>query len=549
MFERRTDKMTKINKVLTVLVFLLLASVSVYAAEFNVTDFGAVADGNTDCAEAIQEALDAAGKAGGGKVIIPGAQKPYIVSKTVKIAYSHIELIGQGATLQLADYVLKNSLDDVLRIKGRDIKGIIVRGLTVDANYWNQNNTVEAVTKGKPRTKHIKPRGIRVEHVHNILLDNVHVKRAWVALAFSRGVVGGEARDCTVSQWHNDGFDAGNGAEKIHFLRCKAHNTYSNVEFPGSRDSPWEIEDGVKDITLTECVIENAPGGFKLRSHRGTRDNKPKINKNIRFIRCRGSFNIQGYNYLVRTEDVLLEDCQGGSVYCINGADDVIIKGGRFGRITLKWPRKLRIVGASANEIHIWAQERHDGKETFRPDITLENLQVQYVPLIAGDRSMVTIIGDWEKNCEEKVDKYFRAEEFLIKDRFKRHVVSSENVEQVIVAHKGKGYLLFKGRGEGFVIWKVKREAPIAKCTFNCSTHVSFKNDGRHMIFSVSTDEGKRWKDILIHKPNSEAASEVYGGGAFDISEHVKDSKQFLLRVSFHGGGRVNSIGIRTVPE
>ncbi|MBN1973341.1 MAG: glycoside hydrolase family 28 protein [Sedimentisphaerales bacterium] len=39
--------------------------------EFNITDFGAVGDGKTDCTESIKKAIASASRAGGGKVIIP----------------------------------------------------------------------------------------------------------------------------------------------------------------------------------------------------------------------------------------------------------------------------------------------------------------------------------------------------------------------------------------------------------------------------------------------------------------------------------------------
>lgn len=40
--------------------------------EYNILSCGAVADGRTNCATAIQNAVDTASAAGGGRVIIPG---------------------------------------------------------------------------------------------------------------------------------------------------------------------------------------------------------------------------------------------------------------------------------------------------------------------------------------------------------------------------------------------------------------------------------------------------------------------------------------------
>ena len=53
------------------------------ATVFDVRKYGAAADGNTDDSKAIQKALDAAGKAGGGVVLLP--RGTYLIAKTLKM--------------------------------------------------------------------------------------------------------------------------------------------------------------------------------------------------------------------------------------------------------------------------------------------------------------------------------------------------------------------------------------------------------------------------------------------------------------------------------
>ena len=53
----------------TAIIFLF--STSLFAAELDVTDFGAVGDGQTDCTAAFQKALDTAGDMGGNIVNVP----------------------------------------------------------------------------------------------------------------------------------------------------------------------------------------------------------------------------------------------------------------------------------------------------------------------------------------------------------------------------------------------------------------------------------------------------------------------------------------------
>lgn len=77
---------------------------------FNITDFGAVADGKTDCTEAIQKALDEAGKCG-GTVIVPSGEflcgyikVPRAVSMEGSFAWTYREYGGS---------ILKLCRDDV----------------------------------------------------------------------------------------------------------------------------------------------------------------------------------------------------------------------------------------------------------------------------------------------------------------------------------------------------------------------------------------------------------------------------------------------------
>jgi len=126
---------------LSLVVAACLAYPAFAAKEYNIADFGAVADGRSDCAEAIQKALDTAGKHGGGRVVIPAADKPYLVRRTIRMSYSNVQLLGTGATLQLADNSIKGSNCHVLDVtggSGQPITGVGVCGLTIDGNFWNQ---------------------------------------------------------------------------------------------------------------------------------------------------------------------------------------------------------------------------------------------------------------------------------------------------------------------------------------------------------------------------------------------------------------------------
>ena len=542
--------------VLAAIALLAATARAAQAADISVLDFGAVADGKTDCADAIAKALAAAGKAGGGRVILPAAKQPYLVGRTVRVAQSNVEFLGQGATLKMADTAIASSKSHALHLSGSKtapIRNVTVRGLTVDANFWNQKNTVPRTRRGKTVQVFLKPRGILVEYAQNALLDKVHVRRAWVSLAFGRGVVNGEARDCTVSQWHNDGFDAAQAARDIRFTRCKAFSARhgANGGLSGRRDGAWEIEEGVRDVTMTDCVVEGTDAiGFKLRSH-----NTVTVNRNVRFIRCKvlppstTGWLILGRDHDTRTVGALLEECEtAGGVLCANGAEDVTIKGGRFGSVTLRWPRSAVVEGARMGQVNIWAEETSDGKEAFRPKITLKNVQVSDVPLIIGDKSMVTVVGDIPTRLPGDPKDHFYGETFWSKERFEERALQTKNVRLVIHERKRQGRLEGEGSKDGFVVWRIKRDAPVKQCLVGYYSYVPFR-EKRRIVFSVSLDDGKTWRDAHVRQPASAAGADVWGGGAVDLSGIVSGKRQFLLKIAFvNGGGRIFSLALSTTP-
>ena len=63
---------------------------------YNIVDFGAVPDGKTLCTSAIQAAVDACAKSGGGKVIVPAGR--FLTSAIFLKSHVEVEILA-GATL------------------------------------------------------------------------------------------------------------------------------------------------------------------------------------------------------------------------------------------------------------------------------------------------------------------------------------------------------------------------------------------------------------------------------------------------------------------
>ena len=66
--------------------------------DFNITDFGAIPDGQTDCRSSILDAISACHKAGGGRVIIPAGD---YISEGPLLLKSNVNLhLQEGAYLK-----------------------------------------------------------------------------------------------------------------------------------------------------------------------------------------------------------------------------------------------------------------------------------------------------------------------------------------------------------------------------------------------------------------------------------------------------------------
>ena len=75
---------------------LASASVDADAPLFDVTQHGARADGTSDCTAAIAETIEAAARTGGGTILIPPAEKPYMISDSINLHSDNLHLSGTG---------------------------------------------------------------------------------------------------------------------------------------------------------------------------------------------------------------------------------------------------------------------------------------------------------------------------------------------------------------------------------------------------------------------------------------------------------------------
>ena len=378
----------------------------------DVRDFGAKADGKTDDAPAIQRAISQVSKSG-GRVVFPPATSPYIIRTSLVVEADNVDMHGPGATIKLADEASRDSIIDCIVIRGttqRPVSGVRIHGLTIDANYWKQTGSAN-------------PRGIDSDWATSLVIDNVTIKRPFVGLTFGLGVTHSEARDCTITQWHNDAFDvSGDGQEDrthhIKFIRCRAVKSPNEDDggLSGRRHNAWEIEDGCRDVELIDCAVEDAGGtGFGVRNHAWPH---PVTTQRVTFTRCktrnvRSGWSVRGTDHQVIVTGVKLHRCQSDAVSStiVQGVDHVVITDSHFSGLLLLGMRstqaaELQLAHRPARDVTIRnttigrfkanLNSASNGKADYQPIVKLMNVKAA-VAQVFGNLESLTM-----KDCQFK---------------------------------------------------------------------------------------------------------------------------------------------------
>ena len=204
---------------------------------YNVLAYGAVGDGVTDCATAINNALSAANTAGGGVVYLPAGT--YLVGATLTL-YSLIHLRGDGPHVTIIK--LKNAANvDVIQgasfatLTGTNnasagINEFSIENLTVDANKANN-------TSGY---------GIRL-YGYNYLLSHVQIQNAT-----NDGLYSEWARAANVSP-------VGDSLE-ARLFDVKSHdNKGHGITWAGPHDSLWDAV-----ITYQNGTADDGHAGMNI---------------------------------------------------------------------------------------------------------------------------------------------------------------------------------------------------------------------------------------------------------------------------------------------
>ncbi|WP_282133460.1 glycoside hydrolase family 28 protein [Cellulophaga baltica] len=246
-----------------ILLFFIGFQLQVFATDFSVLHYGAKADGITKDTKAVQAAIDACTKNGGGNVIIPAGKT--VVIGTIYLKNFVTLYIENGAVLlgspDIEDYTTdthKNTYKnephmDRCLIFARDAKSFAIKGLgTIDANGHPKYFTKE---KGG------RPMMMRFLNCSNIQLKEVTLTNpaAWTSawLYCDQIVVDGIKIISRVNN-NGDGLDF-DGCTNVRVANSSFDTSDDAICLQTSRpDKPC------KDIVITNCVFTSKWAAMRI---------------------------------------------------------------------------------------------------------------------------------------------------------------------------------------------------------------------------------------------------------------------------------------------
>lgn len=278
---------------------------SSFAAEFNVRDHGAKGDGVTFDTAAIQKALDASGKAGGGTVRFPAGT---YLSQPLTLRTKTTVQLDEGATLLAStnqqdfmkapgDWTKATSSDFIPLLAGKDLEDIAFTGKgVIDGSgevWWEEaekaRQKVSGYTLPRPnlftlqRCRNIRLTGITLRdspkfhfvpsECENIAIEGITVLAPERA-ANTDGIDPSNSRNVTITRCFIDVGDdniAIKSGKKVAGREFGCENiTVTDCTFKHGHGMSIgsETVGGVRNVTVRNCTFENTDNGLRIKSRR-----------------------------------------------------------------------------------------------------------------------------------------------------------------------------------------------------------------------------------------------------------------------------------------
>ncbi len=288
-----------VKLILTIITLAL--STGLYAADFNIVAYGAKGDGIVLNTDAIQKAIDACTKSGGGKVIFPEGR---FLSGTIALKSNVTLQFQKGAVLlgstDVNDYQNLDPFTEGLGINvgwalvvAVDAKNIGIEGEGIIDGQGAAVKAKQILTDTRPEGQRWgrRPFLLQIVRCDGVTLDGIalHYSAAWTSHYFqTRHISIKNIKIVSVGVAHNDGIDIDgcqdvqikdsdieSGDDAVCFKTTSSKMPCSNIVISGMRlkSSQGAIKMGTESmaafehIKISNCYIYNTNnGGIKLLS-------------------------------------------------------------------------------------------------------------------------------------------------------------------------------------------------------------------------------------------------------------------------------------------
>lgn len=259
--------------------FILISSCIYKSAnkkEFDISNYGAVADGITDNAEAIKKAINACEKAGGGKVVVPAIgvfmTGPFDLTSNMEL---HIEagatLLANPDTAVYQESAFRENLGEgTIWIGGKDLTDVSITGLgTIDGNGIKfMGQELEDSFELLPfNIKDPRPHVLTLINVKKIRIEDVTFKNSayWTVhlIGCDDGVIRGITIDNNLKIRNSDGIDLDH-CKNIRISDCHIQSGDDSICLKNRRE--FAEYGKCENIVITNCLMSSRSCAFKIGS-------------------------------------------------------------------------------------------------------------------------------------------------------------------------------------------------------------------------------------------------------------------------------------------
>jgi polygalacturonase len=262
--------MSLLKTIKIIIAVLLAGNLSANAQNFDITNYGAVAGGQTLNTESIQKAVDAAFAKGGGRVVVP---KGMFLTGTIHLKsnvefYLDIDAILKGST-NLSDYE-RNDRWYAILIANKQTNITISGYGTIDGQgKLLAKNVIKLVKNGaiidefklnRP-DEHLRPQLIEIQNSNNVQIKHVTLKDAacWVQ-TYNKcsNLIIDSINVQSTAFWNNDGIDV------VDCKDVKIKNCNINAADDGICLKSSDPKSACQNIDISDCRVRSSASAIKF---------------------------------------------------------------------------------------------------------------------------------------------------------------------------------------------------------------------------------------------------------------------------------------------